>query len=104
MTTGIETHPMTQVDQDKAKALFGEWFSQYPDIKNPSDINCQTKYDYFMKAGWENLQLPNNKGDTQERYQLSHAPIHKKHPGHSEDLADGPFDNSDLTTASKISG
>ncbi len=57
MTTEIEAHPMSQADQDKAKALYGEWFSQYPDIKNPSDINCQTKYDYFMTAGWETLQL-----------------------------------------------
>jgi|APSaa5957512493_1039668.scaffolds.fasta_scaffold184864_1 hypothetical protein len=50
-------NPMTQEDQDKAKALFKAWFAQHPDVKNPSDINCQTKYDYFMKSGWENLQL-----------------------------------------------
>ena len=30
MTTEIEAHPMSQADQDKAKALYGEWFSQYP--------------------------------------------------------------------------
>jgi len=52
-----DPHPMTPEEQDKAKTLYGEWFAKYPGVKNPSDINCQTKYDHFMKAGWENLQL-----------------------------------------------
>ena len=50
-------HPLSSDDQDKAKALFSDWFSKYPNIKNPTDINSRQKYDYFMKAGWETLQL-----------------------------------------------
>ncbi len=53
----IESHPMTREEQEKAKTLYGEWFALHPDVKNPSDINCQLKYDYFMEAGWEKLQL-----------------------------------------------
>ena len=40
-----------------AKQLYEIFFNQYPNLKNPSDINCEEKYHFALCIGWQNLQL-----------------------------------------------
>ena len=40
-----------------AKKLYKNFFNQYPNLKNPSDINCEEKYYFALGIGWQNLQL-----------------------------------------------
>ncbi|MCP4477433.1 MAG: hypothetical protein GY818_05015 [Planctomycetaceae bacterium] len=48
---------MTPEEQEEAKRLYGEWFALFPDVKNPSDINSELKFNYFIGLGWEALRL-----------------------------------------------
>ena len=34
------------------KELYGKFFKQHPEIKNPTDINCQEKLDFFVHNGF----------------------------------------------------
>ena len=36
--------------------LYALWFSRYPEIQNPTDINRKSKFDFAMEIGYENLK------------------------------------------------
>ena len=36
--------------------LYALWFSRYPEIQNPTDINRKCKFDFAMEIGYENLK------------------------------------------------
>lgn len=40
-----------------AQRLYEEFWSEHPDIKNPSDINCQEKANFLMKHGYKMIAL-----------------------------------------------
>lgn len=48
---------LTTSEVKKAKSLYKEFWSMYPDIKNPSDINSQEKADFLVKKGFDNISL-----------------------------------------------
>ncbi len=49
---------MLSPNQEKiARELYGEWFSMWPNIENPSDINKKEKYEFAMSIGWEKCKL-----------------------------------------------
>lgn len=48
---------LTPSEVKKAKSLYKEFWSMYPDIKNPSDINSQEKADFLLKKGFDNISL-----------------------------------------------
>lgn len=50
------TH-LSNEETKEAKALFKEWFRKHPDIKNPTDVNREEKYDWCMKLGWREFSL-----------------------------------------------
>ena len=42
-----------EYDRNKAKLLFCEWFSLYPELENPTDINFNEKFEFLQEIGWE---------------------------------------------------
>jgi len=48
---------LTNEDEKKAKKLYEEFHKKYPDIKNPTDINSEEKYNFFMNKSYEELSL-----------------------------------------------
>ncbi len=48
---------MNENDQIVAKELYKIWFSRNPDIKNPSDINREEKFDFAVDIGWYGVEL-----------------------------------------------
>ena len=60
----LEQQTITQAGLEKnpqrlalAKHLYDVWFTLHPDMRNPTDINNETKYLHFMNEGWETLSL-----------------------------------------------
>jgi len=53
----VKPHPMSGSDQCKSKLLFQQWFSRYPLIPNPTDVNKQEKYDFVVEIGWPQFSL-----------------------------------------------
>ena len=51
---GLEKNPQRLA---ACKHQYEVWFTLYPDMRNPTDINNETKYDYFLNEGWEILSL-----------------------------------------------
>ena len=40
-----------------ADRLYALWFSRYPEIQNPTDINRKCKLDFATEIGFENLRV-----------------------------------------------
>lgn len=40
-------------DREWAKRLYQQWFSRYPEIDNPTDLNMEIKLEYLREIGWE---------------------------------------------------
>ena len=51
---GLEKNPQRLA---LARHLYEVWFTLHPDMRNPTDVNNKTKYDYFTREGWETLSL-----------------------------------------------
>ena len=48
---------LTTKEVKEAKSLYKEFWSIYPDIKNPSDINKPEKASFMIKKGFESISL-----------------------------------------------
>ena len=53
----VKPPPMSDSEQYKAKLLFQRWFSRYPDIPNPTDVNKQEKFNFVVEIGWPQFSL-----------------------------------------------
>jgi len=53
----MNNQTLTTVEEVKAKQLYNDFWSINPKILNPTDINSQEKYDFFMKKSYEDLSL-----------------------------------------------
>tara|TARA_R110002020_G_scaffold376130_1_gene587257 strand:+ start:3401 stop:3661 length:261 start_codon:yes stop_codon:yes gene_type:complete len=54
---GGTKHKLNKMDSYKARNLYDYWFSNYPGIKNPSDINTSDKFEFANEIGWVKLSL-----------------------------------------------
>lgn len=43
--------------ETQAKNLYKEFFTRYPGVRNPTDLNDSRKYCYAMDIGYHNLRL-----------------------------------------------
>lgn len=41
----------------EATELYKEFWRRHPDLKNPSDINCQEKADFLIEQGFPRINL-----------------------------------------------
>jgi hypothetical protein len=48
---------LTNKEVEEAKKLYEEFWSIYPNIKNPSDINSPEKANFLIKKGFESIKL-----------------------------------------------
>lgn len=48
---------LNEQETRQAQQLYCRWFAKFPKMKNPTDINSRTKYDFAMQIGWEKMRL-----------------------------------------------
>ncbi len=48
---------LTTEEEKQAKTLYEEFWNQYPNIPNPSDINSIEKNNFLKEKGFECIQL-----------------------------------------------
>jgi hypothetical protein len=51
------TQSLSQEEEQRARALYDEFWSLNPDQKNPSDINTVEKATFLMLKGFESISL-----------------------------------------------
>jgi|SaaInlV_100m_DNA_3_1039692.scaffolds.fasta_scaffold36761_1 adenine-specific DNA glycosylase len=49
--------PLTATQAQSAKNLYEKWFKRHPDIKNPTDINREEKFNFAIELGWNSFRL-----------------------------------------------
>ncbi|MDB4628067.1 hypothetical protein OAF82_00585 [bacterium] len=52
-----EPKRLTPENIETARALYGDWFASYPDIKNPTDINRPEKFYFMSRLEWHEAWL-----------------------------------------------
>ena len=48
---------LNEQETKQARQLYCRWFAKFPKMKNPTDINSRSKYDFAVQIGWEKMRL-----------------------------------------------
>ncbi len=56
-TTNTEPKKLTDEESHPAFHLYREWFTDHPDIKNPTDINRPEKFYFMARLEWHEAWL-----------------------------------------------
>lgn len=50
---GVKVTKLENYDRDWAKELYCKWFSKYPHVENPTDIDLDEKAAFLREIGWK---------------------------------------------------